>query len=105
MHRRSLLTGAAILGLYSLALSPLASVWANVRAAARRRVRPGDPQWPTSAAWNKLNTDVGGNLIKTLPLLGACIQDARSAACKDTIRSLHNPLYIGDQPGGTQVSG
>ena len=105
MHRRSLLTGAAILGLHSLALSPLASVWANVRAAARRRVRPGDPQWPTSAAWRKLNTDVGGRLIKGSPLLGACMADAASVGCNDTIQSLRNPLYIGDQPGGTQVSG
>jgi FAD/FMN-containing dehydrogenase len=106
MDRRGLLTGtAAILGLHSLVLPPLTSVWANVRARSSGRVRPGDPHWPSAAAWNKLNADVGGNLIKISPLLGACIRDATSAGCKDTIQNLRNPLYIGDQPGGTQVSG
>jgi FAD/FMN-containing dehydrogenase len=105
MHRRGLLAGtAAILGLGSRAL-PLASASASTRAGTKRRVRPSDPQWPSAAAWNKLNADVGGNLIKTSPLLGVCIRDATSADCKDTIQNLRNPLYIGDQPGGTQVSG
>ena len=66
-----------------------------LRAAARpgfRRVRPGDPQWPNAAAWNKLKAEVGGNLLESSPLSGA-------------LQNLRNPLYIGDQPGGTQVSG
>ena len=86
MDRRDLLTGAAaFVCLGSLAL----------RAAARpgfRRVRPGDPQWPNAAAWNKLKAEVGGNLLESSPLSGA-------------LQNLRNPLYIGDQPGGTQVSG
>jgi len=107
MHRRSLLTGAAaILGLRSLVFLPLASVYAGVRApAGRRRVRTGDPHWPGAAAWDKLNADVGGSLIKGSPLLGACIADAANVGCRVAIQSLRNPLYIGDQPGGTQVSG
>ena len=109
MHRRRLLTGtAAILGLHSLILPSLTSVWAATPAPAgsrRRRVRPGDPQWPSASAWNKLNAEVGGNLIKGSPLLGACMGDATSTGCKDILQNLRNPLYIGDQPGGTQVSG
>src|SRR5262249_27205127 len=104
MDRRSLLAGAAILGLHSLAL-PLTGVWADGLHHLRRRVRPSDPDWPSEAAWQKLNADVGGNLIKPATLLDACTRDAQSAGCKDVLQNLQNPLYIGDQPSGTQVSG
>src|SRR5262249_42414176 len=81
----------------------LTPVWPNTHR--RARVRPGDPQWPGEAAWQKLNADVGGGLIKPAALLDACIKDAESSGCKDTLQNLQNPLYIGDQPSGTQVSG
>ncbi|MFL6601771.1 MAG: FAD-binding protein [Steroidobacteraceae bacterium] len=118
MHRRRLLAGAAaLLALPFLSLlPPLASGSGNVRAAGAgarardngrlRRARPGEPEWPGAAAWDKLKADVGGNLIEGSPLLGACVRDgAGSSGCKDTLQNLRNPLYIGDQPGGTQVSG
>ena len=107
MDRRSLLAGAAILGLNSLTL-PLTSVGADPHTPARRRlrrVRPGNPGWPTPEAWSKLKADVGGNLLTGAPLLDACIKDADAAGCKDALQYIGNPLYIGDQPGGTQVSG
>src|SRR5579864_2167566 len=109
MHRRSLLTGAAILGAQSLVL-PLTHVWALAKAdakpqLARRRVRPGDAEWPSAAAWTQLSAEVGGQLIKPPTLLDPCARDANSAECKDVIANLRNPLYIGDQPSGTQVSG
>jgi FAD/FMN-containing dehydrogenase len=70
-----------------------------------RRVRPSDPSWPNAASWKKLEKDVGGNLIRTKPLLVACESDANGSVCLDTIKSLQNPYYVGDQPAGTQVSG
>jgi FAD/FMN-containing dehydrogenase len=39
------------------------------------------------------------------PLLEACIKDANASGCKDALQYLRNPLYLGDQPDGTQVSG
>ncbi len=115
MDRRIFLAGAAILGLQSLA-SSYAEGWAGlparvasdgraIRRGGFRRVRPSDPGWPSAAAWNKLNTEVGGSLIKGAPLLDACSREVESAACKDALQNLHNPFYIGDQPQGTQVSG
>ena len=35
----------------------------------------------------------------------ACIQDTGSAGCQDLIHNIHNPYYIGDQPGLTQTLG
>src|SRR5262249_29207082 len=39
------------------------------------------------------------------PLLDACVKDASAAGCKDVLSYLRNPLYIGDQPSGTEISG
>jgi FAD/FMN-containing dehydrogenase len=60
-----------------------------------RRVRPSDAAWPGKSEWQKLADDVGGNLAEVHPLMEA----------PDAEKYLRNPFYIGDQPGGTEVSG
>ncbi|HEX3810227.1 MAG TPA: FAD-binding protein [Rhizomicrobium sp.] len=103
MHRRSLLQGMAAVA----ALRPTALLARAARkgAAVLSRVRPGDAAWPSAAQWQTLKDTVGGNLIDVHPLFAACEADAKSAACADVIANMRNPIYIGDQPGGTQVSG
>src|SRR5271163_1022593 len=103
MDRRSLIKGiAATLALQS---DPLRAAAQAATPAPFRRVRPGDPAWPSAADWAKLNQTVGGNLIAAPAPFGACAADPKGAACVDALANLHNPFYIGDQPGGTQVSG
>jgi FAD/FMN-containing dehydrogenase len=99
MHRRDLLKAAA-----ASALAPTLTPAAPALAATRR-VRPGDPGWPSARAWQSLSEAVGGRLVKPAPLAAACEADAKSAACTALIKDLSNPFYVGDQPGGTQVSG
>src|SRR5215510_13333925 len=104
MRRRSLLEGMAA----TIALQPhlLARAAANQGAAPGfSRVRPGDPAWPSAESWAKLKDAVGGNLITVEPPFGACSADPKGAACVDALANRHNPFFIGDQPGGTQVSG
>lgn len=120
MDRRRFLTGTAIVGLQSLAFPGGAMPGAPTPGTATpgapavgrptsgtptpaglsrktaRRVRPGDPGWPSAAAWDRLNSDVGGNLLRAVSLL---------EGDTDSRRYLGNPLFIGDQPNGTQVSG
>jgi len=48
---------------------------------------------------------VGGNLLQPQPLLAACQKDASSSACTEVVKNIRNPIYIGDQPAGTEVSG
>ncbi|HEV3181540.1 MAG TPA: FAD-binding protein [Steroidobacteraceae bacterium] len=103
MHRRNLLKSVASLPL--LALGPSLLAPAATAAAPLRRVRPGDPAWPTAADWQKLNDSVGGALLPVHALFSACESDRGSAACKDVLGNIGNPFYIGDQPAGTQVSG
>src|SRR5580693_4928578 len=100
MQRRSLLQ--------TLAAAPLAAYLprpAPAAGAALQRVRPQDPHWPSAARWQQLNDAVGGNLLPVTALCGACQTSRDSAACRDVLANIRNPFWIGDQPGGTQVSG
>lgn len=101
MQRRSLLKlGAAL----PLTLSVPARLAARVMSPFAR-VRPGDPYWPTPAQWAELKSAVGGNLLEPHALFAPCVAGAGSAACASVSQNLRNPFYLGDQPGGTQVSG
>jgi FAD/FMN-containing dehydrogenase len=72
---------------------------------ALSRVRPGSSGWPDEVAWAGLKDAVGGRLVQPTPIAAACATDAKGAACAALYKDLGNPYYIGDQPGGTQVSG
>ena len=104
MHRRNWLKGILVSALQALVLT---RVWAKgrVRALVARRVRPGDPGWPSAASWEKLKKAVGGNLVEVHPPFGACAKEPQGAACQEAMKNIQNPFSVGDQPGGTQVSG
>jgi hypothetical protein len=69
-----------------------------------RRVRPSDPSWPTAASWEKLNQQVGGQLIRVTSPLALCVNAPNSSECVERIQEMKNPYFIGEQPGGTQTS-
>lgn len=108
MHRRTLLKQAVTIPLLASALSFPQSP-ANAESAPTvtpwRRVRPGDPAWPSEADWARLNAVVGGRLIKVQSPLAVCRDAADSPACRETLRNLRNPFFTGDQPWATQSSG
>jgi FAD/FMN-containing dehydrogenase len=108
MHRRTLLKHAATIPLLASALSFPQST-ANAESAPkvmpRRRVRPGDPAWPSEADWARLNGAVGGRLIKVQTPLAMCRDAADSAVCRETLKNLRNPFFISEQPWATQSSG
>ncbi|MGH9520931.1 MAG: FAD-binding oxidoreductase, partial [Terriglobales bacterium] len=74
-------------------------------ATLRSRVRPGNPRWPSTAEWDRLKEDVGGNLIEVHSPFSSCAGEPNAAACLDALRSIKNPYWIGDQPALTQASG
>jgi FAD/FMN-containing dehydrogenase len=100
MDRRTFLKQSGLASL--LPLLPR-SLYAPARPFRRRR--PSDPDWPSSAAWKRLNDEVGGNLIPVEFPIEACIKDVDGDACKNLLASIKNPYYIGDQPGMTQTLG
>jgi FAD/FMN-containing dehydrogenase len=105
MQRRSLLKGLVAVAALPPALWPKFSAQAAAFARTVRRVRPSDPAWPDAASWQKLKGVVGGNLVEVQSLFGACPVDSKAAACTDVLKNFRNPFYLGDQAGGTQVSG
>ena len=97
MQRRDLFKGVA-----ACALAPALSASAFDSAL---RAKPGAAGWPDEAAWARLKAAVGGRLIRPAPIAAPCAADAKGSACTALFRDLANPFFIGDQPGGTQVSG
>lgn len=107
MDRRTLLKHLAAVPL-------LPTFWPYLSTAERtpapaksafRRVRPGDPSWPSAAKWERLKQQVSGNLIAVQFPLAACQGASDTTTCQDVIKNLDNPYYIGDQPGLTQTLG
>ena len=108
MKRRNFITvvggGLVQAAVGGAATSPVAIPAASGKKA-RKRVRPGDAEWPGAAEWEKLRAAVDGNLIRPKTLFASCAADANGADCADVMKNMRNPFYISDQPGGTEVSG
>lgn len=88
-------------------LTALLPLWPRSLFASKtfRRRRPADADWPSKAAWKRLNDAVDGNLIPVEFPIEACIKDVDGAGCKSLIANIKNPYYIGEQPGLTQTLG
>jgi FAD/FMN-containing dehydrogenase len=107
MRRRDVLAGLAAAslsaGIRGAGAAPTPGASASARPASR--VRPGDPGWPSDAAWEEFNRQVGGRLMKVQPPLIACRDAPSSAACAQIFKELKNPYYLGDEVGLTQSLG
>lgn len=103
MHRRDLLKAALAAPLLSLlpAQRLLASAPEFV-PLLQRKVRPGEPGWPSEARWDELRRKTGGRLQK---LQSPFDPEAPAAVRAEAVKHLKNPFYLGDQPALTQTSG
>jgi FAD binding domain/Berberine and berberine like len=99
MDRRAFLKRSGLAAILPLLPRPLFG------SKTFRRRRPSDADWPTKAAWKRLNEEVEGNLIPVEFPIEACIQNVQSPACQNLIANIKNPYYIGEQPGMTQTLG
>src|SRR5438309_7832967 len=104
MRRRTLLKGI-VASVFQIMFRPGLPLQAGISRSVAHRVRPSDPLWPSAASWEKLRAMVGGNLLQPQALLAACQTNANGSACTEVLKNIHNPIYIGDQPAGTEVSG
>jgi FAD/FMN-containing dehydrogenase len=78
---------------------------ASAQPQPKTRVRPGDPSWPSDAAWDELNRQVGGRLIKVTSPLTACVGASFDPTCAEVFKELKNPYYLGDEVGLNQSLG
>ena len=69
-----------------------------------RRVRPGEPGWPSEAKWQELNAKVGGQLAVVRSPLEACA-GADKVACDTIFKQFKNPYFIRDNVALTQTTG
>ena len=104
MRRRSLLKGIAA-SVFQLIFRPGFPLIAGITPSVAPRVRPSDPLWPNPASWEKLKGLVGGNLLQPRALFAACQTNPNDSNCTEVLKNLRNPIYIGDHPAGTEVSG
>src|SRR5215468_9250427 len=104
MRRRDVLK--ALAGVSFLAGAPMRTGAAAADASRPvRRVRPGDPGWPSAARWDELRRQTSGRLITVRSPIEDCRTAPDSAACRDLFTALKNPYFIGDQVGLTQTAG
>jgi FAD/FMN-containing dehydrogenase len=95
---------------WAVASPILTALWSCAQAKSGTgvtgsRARPGDPAWPSNTAWEQLNGDVGGQLIRIRSPLTACIEAPASAECDQIFKQVKNPYYLGDEAGLTQSLG
>jgi FAD/FMN-containing dehydrogenase len=104
--RRRLLRLAAFVtalpGAAFLALHPPAALGAS---PTRRRVRPGDADWPTPEQWQRLAREVGGAFLEPRSPVKACVGSNAGSDCQRVFESLKNPYAISDDPALTQTLG
>jgi len=107
--KRHLMLGTAGLGvgaatgLFSAKPAGAASNTGGAGAAVVRRVRPGEPGWPSESQWDMLGQSMQGKVFKVPDPFAGCEQSA--AACDDILTQFENPYFIQDTPGATQSSG
>jgi FAD/FMN-containing dehydrogenase len=105
MKRRQFLKTAAAIPAVWAGGSAIVSAGAGASGSMVRRVRPGDPEWPSPASWEKLKASLGGRLLELKSPLDACRSAPQSVACAELFKELKNPYFIGDNPALTQTSG
>lgn len=104
MDRRQFLKAAAALPiLTSCSEGPPAS--GSDPSYRVRRVRPGDPAWPSEASWKSLRSQVAGRLFRVESPLAACERGGADSSCAEVLARVENPFFLGDEPALTQTSG
>ncbi|MEX3809554.1 FAD-dependent oxidoreductase [Paraburkholderia sp. BR13439] len=102
MKRRDLIRWLAAVPLFP-SVWPLLRLDAAHAAQTPRRVRPGEPGWPTPSDWARLKQQVDGHLIRPESPLELCRESPDNAECLALFRELKNPYFIGDSPVLTQT--
>ena len=104
MNRRAFLKTIGLAALLPTWPRRLLADAASAASGFRRR-RPSDAAWPSKAAWNQLNQEVGGNLITVEFPLSILKADPNSDAARELWKNLKNPFFVGDQVGLTETLG
>jgi FAD binding domain/Berberine and berberine like len=108
LNRRKFVKDAMTLTAIAIAPSSIFSMPRGSFSASdslRRRVRPGDKEWPSPEMWDELKASLNGTLLKIDSPLDGCKLSTQLSSCADVFKELKNPYYISDTPAFTQTSG
>ncbi|OXC76808.1 FAD-dependent oxidoreductase [Caballeronia sordidicola] len=102
MKRRCILKGVA-----ALPLLANTTIFAEgiPPVAGKGRIRPSDPAWPKAEEWETLSREVGGRLLQPTTIWQTCAGAPGTPRCLARLKEARNPIALGDDPGGTQISG
>ncbi|SEK13282.1 FAD binding domain-containing protein [Paraburkholderia tropica] len=64
-----------------------------------------DPAWPEAEQWQALSRAVGGSLLRPATIWQICAETPGAPDCLARLKEARNPIALGDDPGGTQISG
>jgi len=79
---------------------------ANKSALQRQcRCKPGDSCWPTTEEWKNFEASLTGKLLKPVATIKPCKKNAKSNACLEAIKKVHNPFFLESNPGNAQSQG
>lgn len=105
MKRKEFIKKIAVVPLFQSKLNRVINLFPFENRKPTKRVRPGDPEWPSESVWGRLRRDLDGQLTKLESPLTACKTNSKSNLCKDLFQKLKNPFYISNQPALSQTSG
>lgn len=71
----------------------------------KNRIRPNEPEWPSTAQWEDLRKTLKGQLTALNSPFEKCNINPTGASCKKLFKKLKNPFYISSEPALTQTSG
>lgn len=103
MDRRRILKGVAALPFLSTAFGLDNNAFPSMAGAGR--VRPGDLEWPKTGDWDDLSRAVSGYLLRPRTIWQTCADAPGTKECLAALKEARNPIALGDDPGGTQISG
>ena len=105
LKRRRILQFAGALALFRGTRTQAFASTQATPPGALARVRPGEPGWPSAAAWNELDQQIGHALVSVRPPLQACVSSPDNHTCTQLFKELKNPYFIGDEVSLTQSLG
>lgn len=105
MKRKEFIKKIAVLPLLPYGLNWMPSLFSLEYKNQTKRIRPGDPEWPSENVWKELGSSLDGQLTQLELPLNICKINPGSKACKNIFQQLKNPFYISNHPGLSQTSG
>ncbi|KAH8880832.1 FAD-binding domain-containing protein [Thozetella sp. PMI_491] len=99
-YERVELTEADVGNFHDISFASISTSAAPQDAISQCRAFPGTADWPTDGEWARLNSTLGGALLKPTPVASVCYPgpDFDQNACNFLLSSARNTRFFSDDP-------